>query len=771
MSDLSPWLQPACDALAEAASRGTLVLSTGPISDADAQAVAQSQNLQLVVVDARIFGLLPDGVIRAALRDELGGTRGAPDEDFCVDALGDGEAAQNTWDALCSRWEPAQQELDVDFGSPFDDFEDDEGEDEAAAASPADLPGDDSDRRVEALVRILVAASDVQPRLVLLRSPDLADSLSLAALRGALAGGRGAGTAWIIEGPLQEGGAVQRLLAPIARAADDHRFDGPMHATIAPPESPDEGPSPPGRGTAAELLAMLQAGGVAYPEEALGSAPIAAYRGQSPRTTYQDLEGLLHTKRVAVVDGWVSADGHGAGAQGPLARADARALFAGVDDAPPAILAGLALAAEQPHSADIATSAGRDLLDHGDALGAQRWLDRTAAWLGGSTSPEVSLLRGQAARRLGDTRTASRLVREALLSGTEGDLTEARLHLEAGRLAALEGDDKTAQKHLEIAATLATELDERLDAGEANLCLAELHEAAGRYHPGAAAAAAAAKAFEHGKDTISAARAFAMRAICIAGAGLAPRALQELKHAMKRTPDPDDPRPGALDVRIAMGLIFRESGDREKARQALALAAKRAHTHALADREALARLNLARFHLEAIPVRGAERGEALSAGREAAEAAIHLSRGLGRADLEAEAEALLGELAWRSEDWESARDALGREQDLWEQAGNVVRVVDVALRRGQLASRQEDWPGAFKAANAALNQAQRKRLTGKLAQAQMLRGEALQHLDRKDEALQSLQEAHRIFISMGAEFTAQAGAAERRAQQLVAGGA
>jgi hypothetical protein len=51
----------------------------------------------------------------------------------------------------------------------------------------------------------------------------------------------------------------------------------------------------------------------------------------------------------------------------------------------------------------------------------------------------------------------------------------------------------------------------------------------------------------------------------------------------------------------------------------------------------------------------------------------------------------------------------------------------------------------------------------------MIRGDALQKLERKDEALQSFQEAQRIFGSLGESYQGQAGAAERRAQQLVAG--
>lgn len=777
MSDLPQWLKPAEDTLRDAARRGALIVSDGPLSSDHARSLCDAAGLELVTIDARVYGLFPDGVLRGALRDELGGAHGTPDEAFCIDAIGEGDAAISNWEAVRSQWLSEEPELPELLELPLSDFDESltSLEDVASPAQPS-RPGEDVSRRVEGLARILVAAGDISPRLVVLRSPDHADSTSLSALCSALASGRGAGLAWLIEGPIEAGGALERLLSPIARSADDDRFDGPRRITISPPAEESCSPNPPGRGTAAELLALLQAGGVAFPEEILGGAALTTYRGHSPRATYQDLEGLLHTGRATVSDGWVTVDAYGAPDPGPLARADARALHSAIEGSGqayepsgPALLAALALAAELPDAGERAVTAGRELLGRGDALGAKRWLDRAASMLGGATSAELALLRARAARILGDSRTASRLALEAILSGSAGGEDLAELHAEAGRIAILEGDDKAAQKHLELVVHLATEEDALALAGRAHLLLAQLHEHAGRYHPGAASAAEAAKTFEHIGDTLSAAQAFATRAICIAGAGLAQRALKELKHAMKRTPDPDDPRPGALDVRIAMGLIFRESGDRDKARQALALAAKRAAIHALADREAIARLNLARFYLEALPVRGAERGEALSAGREAAEAAIQQSRGLGRPDLEAEAEALLGELAWRSEDWEGAGTALGREQELWTQAGNAVRGVDVALRRGQLASRQEDWQGAFEAANAALNQAQRRRLTNKLAQAYLLRGDALQHLDRKDEALHSLQEAHRIFGSLGEDYAAQAGAAERRAQQLVAG--
>ena len=757
MSPVPSWLDPAVAALTRAPGRGALIVSDGPLTDADAEVLAESAGLPLVIVDARLAGLLPDGVMRAALPDELGGLDGLPDPEFCADAVGEGEGARQTLEALSAAWRgDAPDDLDVeldDLGA-FDD-PDEVAPDEAPRSGSLAV---DPVRRAAVLGRLLAAAGDLSPRLVLLRDPGRADASSLAALRLVLAGGNGAGTAWIIEGPLAEG-PVSRLLAPIRRAGADERFEGPVIAEVSPPAGEDASPNPAGRGTATELLAMLQSGGLPYPEEALVGPTLHAYRGQAPRATLQDLEGLLHAGRARVEGGWVVTDDHGAPGPGPLRRGDARALLDALDDAPTergaggALRAALATAAGLGSASEFAAAAATELLERGDALGALRCLEGVPL-----SDPELALLAARARLEVGDPATAQRLVRDAILADRASVGTRDALHLLGGRLAALAGDDAAATKHLE-----ASELP------EAALLLGQLHEQAGRYHEGAAAAAEAARAFEGNGDPLGAARAFAQRARCIAGAGKAPRALQELKHAMKRTPDPDDPRAGALDVRIAMGFIFREAGDREKARQALGLAARRAHLHALADREAGARLSLARYFLEALPVRGAERGEALSAGREAAEGAIQLARGIGRADLEAQAESLLGELAWRSEDWTGAADALEREQELWTQAGNLVEVVDVALRRGQLASRREDWQGAFEAANAAQTQAQRRRLTSKLAQAQMLRAEALEHLDRRSEALSALQEAQRIYGSLGEAFAAQAGAAERRAQQLISG--
>jgi tetratricopeptide (TPR) repeat protein len=218
-----------------------------------------------------------------------------------------------------------------------------------------------------------------------------------------------------------------------------------------------------------------------------------------------------------------------------------------------------------------------------------------------------------------------------------------------------------------------------------------------------------------------------------------------------------------------MGLVFREAGSRDKARQALGLAAKVAGANAAPVQEAEARLHLARFYIEALPTQGKERGEALRAAREAADQALGLARALGRDDLEAGAEEVLGELSWRAEDWDEALASLERQQGAWRRAGRASKEVDAAIRSSRLAARREQWDEAFASANSALMQATRKRLPEQTAQGQMARAEALAGMGRKDEALAALTEAQRIFGSLGEEFAAQGRAAEQRARRLIAG--
>lgn len=757
MSDVPGWLEEAAARLGS--ERGSLWVCDGPAPVDDVAAAARSAGMEHVVIDAAIAGLVPFGVARCALPEFLGGLSGRPDAAFCADAVGEGAGAVATWEALCASWvgDPLSDDLDISFS--------DAGQSPAPAADPSIV-------QVELVRRVCAAAGEVAPRLVQVHHAAHIDGPSLATLRATLGGSGHAGTHWLLEGPIADGDSMTRALAPVRRAGADDRFEGPVVLDLVAPEAGDaETPSLPGRGTAVELLALLQAGGVPVPERVIGSESLCAYRGRPARASWQDLEGLIASGRADVRDGLVCVDDHGVPDPGPLRRADARALREAIlDDAldgDPLVAAldpALAVAGEDADAPAAALAAGRRLLRKGDPIGARRWLDAAAGL--GCTDPELALLRAEAARRVNEPDSARRLAREAV--GAARGATSAALHLEIGLSSHALGDEKSALAYLERAATRGSEADDHDVAAKAALALAELHEAAGRHGPGAKAAASAARSFEQAGDSLGAARAFATRAVCIASAGQADRSIKELKLAMERTPDPDDPRPGALDVRIAMGLIFRESGNREKARTALALALKRAGLHGIADRAALARLNLARFFLEGIPTRGPERGEALSSGRESAEIAVQLARSLGRADLEAEAEALLGELAWRSEDWEGAAAALAAEETLWGSIGQQARVTDVALRRGRLAVRRSDWAEAFAAANKAMTQAQRRRLTDRLAQAHLLRAEALEKLDRRDEALTSLQEAHRIYGSLGDAFAAQAGAAERRARQLIA---
>lgn len=760
MTDLPTWLDPASRWLAR--DRGALLLASSRVPEDAAREAAGSADLELVTVDAAVAGLLPFGVVRSAAADFLGGVGGSPDDGFCADAIGSGSGALVSWRALTAGWvgQPITDDLSISLSG-----------DEMAAPPPA---ADTSVVDVELVRRVLAAVGETSPRLVHVRNAARLDGGSLAALRAMLAGGAHAGIVWLLDGPIPTDDPVHRALEPAIRAAQDQRFEGPGFATVTPP-APDasDAPSLPGRGSAVELLALLQAGGVPILEQMIGSASLAAYRGRSARSSWQDLEGLLVSGRARVEGGLVLVDAHGKPDPGPLGRADARALRCALGDcvAPsdPLFVAldpALALAGEAADAADASLAAGRAALRSGDAIAARRWLDATVG-LRGRVSAEVALLRSEACRRLSEPESARRIAREALDSAQ--GLESIELHLEVGLASQALGDEKSALAYLERAGTRGGEAGAFAVAGAAWIALAELHQSGGRHGPGAKAAAEAARSFEQGGDSLSAAQAFATRAMCIAGAGQADRAIKELKLAMERTPDPDDPRPGALDVRIAMGMIFRDSGSRDKARQVLGLAVKRATAHAIADRGAIARLNLARFFLEGIPTRGPGRGEALASGRESAEIAVQQARSLGRADLEAEAEALLGELSWRSEDWEGAAAALAAEETLWSSIGQQARVIDVALRRGRLAVRRERWDEALLAAGTAMNQAQRRRMQDRLAQAHLLRAEALEKMDRGDEALASLQEAQRIYGSLGEAFAAQAGAAERRARALIAG--
>ena len=748
MSDTPDLLAAVLPALRACRQRGSLVLVEGPLDDAvvaGLQELAVAEGLAWGEVSATSWGLLPDGVARGGVSGYLGA--GVPaDEPFCRDAVGEGAGAVAAWGRLVDRWAGDGGELEL-------------------------APDDQGWRSCcEALARVLAAVGDVEPRALLARDAVAMDDGSVRAFASLLAGREAPGWTLILQQDGPPSPAIEQLTRTLARVPGAVVKRVELAAVAAA-----DRPALPKRGSAVELLDVLGAAPVSLPAEVVGSEALSGFRGCSPRSGWLDLQGLLDAGR-AIPDGpvlrlvgdWTPTTDAGSA----LAKADCRALRAAVvevlDEDDPLLwplVAELALAGGEAGGPALALAAGRRALDRGDVRTAIRWFDRAA----GSGAAELPVLRARAARLAGAPDLARRITGEAL-RGSPASVVTAGLQLEAG-LAAADLDRTTAAKgHLEQAATLASASGELDILAAARLAHGRLLEGDGDFGTAARLLGEAAQACERSGAPRKAARAFAARAVCMGKAGAAERAMKELGLARERAADPEDPHPAVLDVRILMGVVFRDSGSRESARKALALAAKKAAEHADPLREAEARLMLSRFFLEAIPVKGRERGEALRDGREAAEAVVRLARGMGRVDLEAEGEALLGELSWRAEDWSAALDSLGRQQVLWEAAGRAGREADVAVRRSRLAGRQGDWKLAFDAANQALLLATRRRLPERTAQAQMARSEALEELDRGEEALAAVAEAQRILAGLGEAFAGQAAAAEERARRLVARG-
>lgn len=707
---------------------------------------AKERGIDIVEIDVAALSLVPGGVVRAMAAEFLGGA-GPADEVFCRDAAGDGEGALAAWGRIRSG--------DAS-GEP------DDPEFEASLRSEA-----------EVRARILAAAGDLSPRLVIFRRAEALDDASARALRALLLGGAGAGWALIV--PAAESGPAIGLLDSLRAVCDDDRV--PVANLLEIPAgkkkkvgaddadadaSSDDAPSLPSKGSSLELLAILSAAPVSVPAAVVGSATLSEYRGRPPRGGWEDLQGLLDAKAAALPGGAIRLRSKRP-SPGVVRKADARALRDATAEVLPAsdptrgrLLAFLAAAAGGPDAVAYAIDAATDALARGEGEAAERLL------AGAGLGAEAPLLRAQAARLRDDPVAAQRHAEAAVTAG-EGLAAHFELAMATWRL----GRTGPAQARFAVLADEAEALGAGSLLGFARyaqgMILAQEadHVGAAKIHGDAA------KAYDAAGDDLGAARAFARRAVSMAKAGAPDRAVRELRLAMERASDLDDPRPAALDVRILMGVVFREAGSRDKARLALGLAAEKAQRHAAPDREAEACLLAARFHLEGMPARGAERGEALRDGREAAEAAIALARGAGLGALEADAESVLGELAWRSEDWDGASASLDRQALLWERARRPAKEVDVAIRRGRLAGRQGDWETAFRAGVAALTLASKRRLREQGAQAQLLRGEALENLGRGSEALEAFAEAQRVYVALGEGFEAQARAAEQRARQAI----
>ncbi len=736
------------DALSE---RGVLyaALGKGRAALSALKSAAGERGIEILEIDGATAGLVPGGTARALAPEFLGD---GGDEAFCRDAVGAGEGARDAWDRVRSGSSGAVD--DPDF--------------EATLRSDA-----------EALARVLEAAGELGPRLVILRRAESLDDASARALRSLLLGGPAIGWAVALAGA--DEGPATALVVALAEVCDDPRL--PVAALMDVPagkpkkadptpeadgagdgaDAPEDGASPAPEGSAGELLAILSAAPVPVPADAVGSAALAAYRGRPPRGAWEDLQGLIAAKEANLPGGAVRLRKRRPSA-GVVRRADARALrdavaeVLGEDDPTRGrLLARLAAAGGGPDAARYAVEAAEDALNRGEAEAAERLL------LSAGPGAGAALLRARAARLRDDPASAQRHA-EAAVDAGEG----LPALFEVATAAWRSGRTGPAQARFEVLAGEAEARGAQDVLGTARFAQGCILEEEGDWVAAAKTHGDAAKAFDAAGDDIQAARAFARRAVAMAKAGAPDRAVRELRLAMERAPDLDDPRPAALDVRILVGVVFREAGSRDKARQALGMAAEKARLHAAPDREAEARLLAARFHLEAMPVRGAERGEAMRDGREAAEAAILLARGAGLGAVEAEAEAVLGELAWRSEDWDGAAASLDRQAVLWERARRPAKEVDVAIRRGRLAGRREDWETAFKAGVAALTLASKRRLKEQAAQAQLLRGEALENMDRASEALEAFAEAQRVYVSLGEGFEAQARAAEQRARQAIA---
>jgi tetratricopeptide (TPR) repeat protein len=612
--------------------------------------------------------------------------------------------------------------------------------------------------------------------LVLLLRPEECDDASLRALRSLLLGGEAAG--WAIVVTSVDSGAMKVLIERVKEAAADDRLPSAALVMVPAPTRPDVAEADPVAAASAssatpdepevgpELHSILSAAPVPLPADVVGAPSLAAYRGRAPRGGWEDLQVLLDTD-VATLSGGLVRLRRRSGRPGVVRRADARALRDAVAEVLPEVdpvrgrlLAGLAAAGGGPTAAVFAIRAAVEALERGEAEAAEKLL------VAAGPAAHAPLLRAQAARLRDDPVSAQRHAEAAVAAASGDDVLPALLEVALATWAL--GRGAQAQECFEALAVEAEAREADDFLGLARFSLGRVLEEEGDFVAAAKIHGDAAKAFDRASDDLQAARAFARRAVAMAKAGAPDRAVRELRLAMERASDLDDPRPAALDVRILVGVVFREAGSRDKARQALGLAADKANRHADPEREAEARLLSAQFHLEAIPVRGSERGEALQDGREAAESAIRIARGAGLVALEAAAEGVLGELSWRAEDWAGAGVSLDRQAALWGRARRPAKEVGVAIRRGRLAGRQGDWETAFRAAVAALTLASKRRLKEQAAQAQLLRGEALENLERGGEALDAFAEAQRIYSALGSSFEAQARAAEQRARQSIA---
>ena len=739
--------KPLIDALAGLSERPFLAVLRGRDGDGIHAAIREAldgADVEIVSIDAELASLHPDGAVRWIASPWMG-PPGAQvsDRESGGEAVGDDAGARKALGRIIDSW--------------------------AGAPHERGLPGDDVaefSQRAELLARWLVHCADLAARVAVIDEASSLDEGTIRVLRSALLGRAAPGLGIVLTGAdsalVEAHHPLATLLVGLRAAQADDRapaallVEGEFQST---PEATD-GPSLPSRGSSVELLDLLRAAPLPLPIDVVGSASLCAYRDRSPRGSWIDLAGLLDAGQARVDGRWllVRPGPRGEGTDAPVARADLAAIRRACEELPSLSAEERALVVAQiaeceggPAAADLILPGVAVLIDRGEFYGA-RLLSERAARLGRKNE-------GQDARlaRLSGQPTA--------LRRDSSPTDDPDLLIERGFARAAAGLVDAALADLRAAVAAAQ--DRPGLAGHAGYLAGRLSAEQGDAVSAAQGLADAARTLEGAELPREAARVLAMRAACMAKAGAPDRALKELRLAMDRALATDDPHPAALDVRILVGVVFRDAGHRDKARQALVLAAEKARACGVVDREVEARILLARFHLEGMPAAGAGRGEGLRDTRDAAEAALAVVRGLGRPDLEADVESIFGELAWRAEDWAQAMASLAVQEGLHRRAGRHARELETMIRRARLAARAGSWEAALGVAGQAMQAATRRRMTEHVGQAQMLRGEALEKLDRRDDALAAYTEAHRVFRSLGETGVAQAEAAEQRARQLV----
>jgi tetratricopeptide (TPR) repeat protein len=733
-------------AISELGERGFLTILHGGSGRLQGALAGELGDKELVIVDAELASLHLDGVIRAVAAPWMGGP-GQRVEDAASgdDAVGAEAPARTGLRTITALWTGSNPE-------PL-------------------LPGDDSSalaRRAELVSRWLRHVADLAPRVVWIDDASSMDEGSIRILRATLLRGPSPGLGLVLQGA-DAGLADARhplstLVEALRAAQNDDRAPAAalLELDVRDGDVGETGPSLPSRGSAVELLDLLRAAPIPLPVDVVGSEALRVFRDRAERGAWQDLASILEAGLARTDGRWllVRPGPRGEGSDAPVARADLRAILRAcreLDGIPPEDLAlVLAHLADQEGGVNATPAmleGVRALVARGEFFGARALLER--------------------ADRLGqgDDALAARILRlsgqPSATSGRAADAGGATPLIERGLARATAGQQEAALQDLG-AATEAARAEHPAVAGHAAWLAGKLALDAGDAVSAAQTLADAARLLESAELPRESARAFATRAACMARAGAPDRALKELRLAMDRALTDEDPHPAVLDVRILVGVVFRDAGHRDKARQALALAVDKARSCGALDREVEARLLLAKFHLEGMPAAGIARGEGLRDTREAAEGALAAARALGRPELEADVEAIFGELAWRAEDWPQAIRSLEVQEHLWRAAGRHARAIDTTLRRGRLAGRSGDWEAALGVAGVALQAASRRRLGEQSGQAQMLRAEALENIGRRDEALAAWSEAHRIFRGLGPTGAPQAEAAEQRGRQLVA---